>query len=118
MEHTVKVGHCRRSFVGCSFQSLTIPGLQYFCVIGGAKGSTFYTKRFSAGSGLNSTNLDFLPVRNVEESVDVAIGGVMAAVPVGKYMPAASLSQEQDALHSLTDQLSDLPRNDIRGSQQ
>ena len=52
---------------------------------GGAKGSFFYTKRYSAGSGLNSVNLDFLPVRNVEESPDVAIGGVMAAVPVGEF---------------------------------
>jgi len=49
---------------------------------GGAKGSMFYTKRYSVSSGLNSTNLDFLPVRNVEDAVDVAIGGVMAAVPV------------------------------------
>ncbi|CAB9511471.1 Peptidase family M1 [Seminavis robusta] len=49
---------------------------------GGAKGSMFYTKRYAAGSGLNSSSLDFLPVRNVEESPDVAIGGVMAAVPV------------------------------------
>ena len=45
----------------------------------------FYTKRYAAASGLNSTNLDFLPVRNVEDVADVAIGGVMAAVPVGKH---------------------------------
>ena len=54
------------------------------CIAGGAKGSMFYTKRYAAGSGLNSSSLDFLPVRNVEESPDVQIGGVMAAVPVGK----------------------------------
>ena len=30
-------------------------------------------------------NLDFLPVRNIDEAADVAIGGMMAAVPVGKF---------------------------------
>jgi hypothetical protein len=44
----------------------------------------FYVKRYAAGSGLNSSNLDFLPVANVEESADAAIGGIMAAVPVGE----------------------------------
>lgn len=44
----------------------------------------FHTKRYSAASGLNSVNLDFLPVRNVEDVAEVAVGGVMAAVPVGK----------------------------------
>jgi hypothetical protein len=32
-------------------------------------------------SGLNSTNLDFLPVQNIEE--EIVVGGV-GAVPVGK----------------------------------
>jgi hypothetical protein len=49
---------------------------------GGAKGGLFYSKRYAAGSGLNSSNLDFLPVRNIEE-MDVVLGGV-AAIPVGK----------------------------------
>ena len=50
---------------------------------GGGKGSSFFTKRFAAGSGLNSTNLDFLPVQNIEESdFDVVIGGIVGAVPI------------------------------------
>jgi hypothetical protein len=54
-----------------------------YCIPGGAKGGLFYSKRYSAGSGLNSSNLDFLPVRNIEE-MDVVLGGVAAAIPVGK----------------------------------
>jgi len=34
---------------------------------GGGKGSYFYTKRYAIGSGLNSPNLDFLPLANIEE---------------------------------------------------
>ena len=75
---------------------MTTPEYLTFCAcvdvihsLGGAKGSVFYTKRYAAASGLNSVNLDFLPVRNVEESPDVAIGGVMAAVPVGKSIPVS-----------------------------
>jgi hypothetical protein len=48
---------------------------------GGAKGGCFYSKRYAMLSGLNSTNLDFLPVQNIEE--EVVVGGV-GAVPVGK----------------------------------
>jgi hypothetical protein len=48
---------------------------------GGAKGGSFYSKRFSANSGLNSANLDFLPVQNIEE-LDVIAG--VGAVPVGE----------------------------------
>lgn len=48
---------------------------------GGAKGGCFYSKRYSVFSGLNSANLDFLPVQNIED--EVIIGGV-GAVPVGK----------------------------------
>jgi hypothetical protein len=54
-----------------------------FRFAGGAKGGLFYSKRYAAGSGLNSSNLDFLPVRNIEE-MDVVLGGV-AAIPVGKF---------------------------------
>jgi hypothetical protein len=43
----------------------------------------FYSKRYSPTSGLNSSNLDFLPVQNIEE-VDVSLG-VYGAVPVGKF---------------------------------
>ncbi|KAL7555739.1 hypothetical protein ACA910_002244 [Epithemia clementina (nom. ined.)] len=32
---------------------------------GGAPGSVFHTRRYAAYSGLNSTNLDFLPIRNL-----------------------------------------------------
>lgn len=52
---------------------------------GGAKGGCFYSKRFSANSGLNSANLDFLPVQNIEES-DVIVG--VGAVPVGESICA------------------------------
>lgn len=58
-----------------------------YCIYpGGAKGGLFYSKRYAAGSGLNSSNLDFLPVRNIEE-MDVVLGGV-AAIPVGKFIKA------------------------------
>lgn len=50
---------------------------------GGAKGSMFYSKRYSANSGLNSANLDFLPIQNIEEIVEVMGVG---AVPVGKFI--------------------------------
>jgi len=51
---------------------------------GGAKGGIFYSKRYSANSGLNSPNLDFLPVQNIED-VEVVVEGV-GAVPVGKLL--------------------------------
>ena len=51
---------------------------------GGSKQSFFFTKRFAIGSGLNSRNLDFLPVHNVEEEdFDIALGGVVGALPAG-----------------------------------
>ena len=54
-----------------------------FAEKGGAKGSVFFTKRFASSSGLNSSNLDFLPVQNIEEvDFDVVVGGVIGAVPV------------------------------------
>jgi len=34
---------------------------------GGSKESVFFTKRYAIGSGLNSSNLDFLPVVNMED---------------------------------------------------
>jgi len=40
---------------------------------GGGKGSFFYMKRYAIGSGLNSPNLDFLPLVNIED--DEVIGG-------------------------------------------
>jgi hypothetical protein len=46
---------------------------------GGGKHGYFYSQRYSASSGLNSVNLDFLPVQNIEE--EVVIDGV-GAVPV------------------------------------
>lgn len=50
---------------------------------GGAKGGVFFTRRFTAGSGLNSNSLDFLPVVNIEEGELDAIVSV-GAVPIGK----------------------------------
>lgn len=51
---------------------------------GGGKGGVFFSKRFALRSGLNSSNLDFLPVQNIEDAdYDVGIiGGVIGAVPV------------------------------------
>jgi hypothetical protein len=50
---------------------------------GGARGGVFFTKRFATNSGLNSSNLEFLPVQNIEDTeMDVVIGGVVGAVPV------------------------------------
>lgn len=44
---------------------------------GGGRGGFFYTKRFAIGSGLNSPNLDFLPLLNIEEE-DVVMGECFA----------------------------------------
>mmetsp|Transcript_44511 Transcript_44511/g.50305 ORF Transcript_44511/g.50305 Transcript_44511/m.50305 type:complete len:1980 (-) Transcript_44511:115-6054(-) len=50
---------------------------------GGAKGGVFFTKRFASESGLNSSNLDFLPVQNIEDiDFDIGVGGIVGAVPV------------------------------------
>eukprot|EP00533_Pseudo-nitzschia_delicatissima_P004876 CAMPEP_0116090012 /NCGR_PEP_ID=MMETSP0327-20121206/6729_1 /TAXON_ID=44447 /ORGANISM="Pseudo-nitzschia delicatissima, Strain B596" /LENGTH=1889 /DNA_ID=CAMNT_0003581237 /DNA_START=110 /DNA_END=5782 /DNA_ORIENTATION=+ len=51
---------------------------------GGGKGGVFFCKRFACQSGLNSSNLDFLPVQNIEDiDFDVGIvGGIVGAVPV------------------------------------
>ncbi|KAL3922230.1 MAG: hypothetical protein SGILL_002318 [Bacillariaceae sp.] len=50
---------------------------------GGGRGGTFFTKRYAAASGLNSSNLDFLPIQNIEETdFDVDVGGIVGAVPV------------------------------------
>jgi len=49
---------------------------------GGARGSAYYSKRFAISSGLNSPNLDFLPVVNVEE--EELDAGILGAVAVGK----------------------------------
>ena len=54
---------------------------------GGSKQSFYFSKRFAIGSGLNSRNLDFLPIHNVEEEEDFsfALGGVVGALPAGKF---------------------------------
>jgi len=51
---------------------------------GGGKGGVFFTKRFATRSGLNSSNLDFLPVQNIEDIDfdDGIVGGIVGAVPV------------------------------------
>lgn len=51
-----------------------------FYLAGGANGGCFYSKRYAALSGLNSSNLDFMPVQNFDD--EVVVGGV-GAVPVG-----------------------------------
>jgi hypothetical protein len=50
---------------------------------GGGKGSLFYTKRYAISSGLNSPNLDFLPLVNVED--DEIVGGRLGAVATGAF---------------------------------
>lgn len=50
---------------------------------GGAPGGAYFTKRFASGSGLNSANLDFLPIQNIEDlELDVVVGSVIGAIPV------------------------------------
>ncbi|KAL7553517.1 hypothetical protein ACHAWF_016790, partial [Thalassiosira exigua] len=48
---------------------------------GGGRGSFFYTKRYAIGSGLNSPNLDFLPLANIEED-EVVVGGGLGAIAI------------------------------------
>jgi hypothetical protein len=48
---------------------------------GGAKGSVLFAKRYAVSSGLNSSNLDFLPVVNIEDSEFDMIGGIVGAIP-------------------------------------
>lgn len=58
-----------------------------FSLIGGGKGGVFFVKRYAFGSGLNSSNLDFLPVHNIDEGeMDAIVGGVVGAVPIGKLI--------------------------------
>lgn len=66
---------------------------------GGAKGGIFHSRRYATGSGLNSSNLDFLPVRNIED-MDVVLGGV-TAVPVGKFPLYPSFCIDSRDLYSL-----------------
>ena len=52
---------------------------------GGSRQSFFFSKRYSIGSGLNSPNMEFLPVTNIEnEDVEFAGVGVLGAIPVGE----------------------------------
>jgi hypothetical protein len=51
---------------------------------GGGKGSFFYTKRYAISSGLNSPNLDFLPLVNIED--DEIIGGGLGAIAIGAFL--------------------------------
>jgi hypothetical protein len=52
---------------------------------GGARQSFFFSKRYAIGSGLNSPNMEFLPVTNIEnEDVAFAGVGVLGALPVGE----------------------------------
>lgn len=49
---------------------------------GGGKGGAYFTQRYAGGSGLNSLNLDFLPIQNIEETdFDTVVGGIVGAVP-------------------------------------
>eukprot|EP00979_Chaetoceros_neogracilis_P007377 scaffold1542_cov251-Chaetoceros_neogracile.AAC.18 len=53
---------------------------------GGSKHGFYFSKRFAISSGLNSKNMEFLPVTNVEDE-DLAFAPAMGAVgslPVGK----------------------------------
>ena len=49
---------------------------------GGSKHSFYYSKRFSAQSGLNSKNLAFFPVANMEEDDDIHGIGSITGLPV------------------------------------
>jgi hypothetical protein len=59
---------------------------------GGGKGSFFYTKRYAISSGLNSPNLDFLPLVNIED--DEIIGGGLGAIVIGACMLCFFLSDD------------------------
>jgi hypothetical protein len=49
---------------------------------GGGKGGAYFTQRYAGGTGLNSLNLDFLPIQNIEETdFDTVVGGIVGAVP-------------------------------------
>ena len=77
-----KTFDCQMLLAFCESQNLT-KHLTTNAFEGGAIGGVFFTKRFAIGSGLNSSNLDFLPVQNIEDTeLDVVIGGVVGAVPV------------------------------------
>ncbi|KAG7355849.1 hypothetical protein IV203_000535 [Nitzschia inconspicua] len=51
---------------------------------GGGRGGAFFTQRYAAASGLNSSNLDFLPIQNIEDTdFDIVVGGIVGGtVPV------------------------------------
>lgn len=55
---------------------------------GGSKHGFFFSKRFAISSGLNSKNMDFLPVVNVEEE-DIAfvpVHGAVGSLPIGELI--------------------------------
>jgi hypothetical protein len=56
---------------------------------GGSRHSFFFSTRYAISSGLNSKNMDFLPVTNVEEEdIAFAVGpgfGGVGALPAGKF---------------------------------
>lgn len=55
---------------------------------GGSKHGFFFSKRFAISSGLNSKNMDFLPVVNVEEE-DIAfvpVHGAVGSLPIGEFV--------------------------------
>ena len=44
----------------------------------------FFCKKHAMRSGLNSHNLNFLPVPNFEDGeLDAVVGGVLGALPIG-----------------------------------
>ncbi|KAL9189004.1 hypothetical protein ACHAXT_011494 [Thalassiosira profunda] len=49
---------------------------------GGGRGSFFYTKRYAISAGLNSPNLDFLPLVNIEEDEVAVAGGGVGAIAI------------------------------------
>jgi hypothetical protein len=52
---------------------------------GGAKGGVFYSKRYALTGGLNSSNLEFLPVNNIEEmELDPLVAEMLGSVPIGR----------------------------------
>ena len=55
---------------------------------GGGRGGYYYSDRYATGSGLNSRNLDFLPIVNVEDEDSAGMmgmgGGMLGAVPIGE----------------------------------
>jgi len=105
---------------------------------GGAKGTFFYTKRYAISSGLNSPNIDFLPLVNIEDD-EIGGGGAIAVEDRGNealwrstnngtethtsaiddfYIGQLQMKDFVEALERMNDKSLPLPLNGWQGSHQ